>query len=173
MSKAAESWLTGGKVVYLYSRKDVPEQTVSLPLVAFGDALPSLILVESTATGRRALAKTSSWGNPAMPADADGVRVHPTMLKSLQRRGEGAPAQRNVPAKLHQVRWHHVLVYKKGYLVTVGILALGALAGIGGAVTSFLGDEAPRALEISALVLVIASLLAVAIRNAVKGAGKP
>ncbi|HVO53129.1 MAG TPA: hypothetical protein VMT37_01820 [Solirubrobacterales bacterium] len=164
----AESWISGKKIVRLYPSKDVPEKTVSLPMVAFPGEPPNLLLVESKDTGRRALANTTTWGNPSMPRTAEAVRVSGSMLKVLQ----PSNPQPKMPARLYRVRWHHVVVYKKGYLGAVVLSALGAVAAITAAVATFLGDKKPLALGIAVLALVCGSAIAVAITKAKKAAGK-
>lgn len=164
----AESWVSGKKVVYLVPNKHVPKKTVALPMVAYPGEPPDLLLVQSDATGRCALANTTTWGNPNMSATAEAVRVDASMLKVLQPQNQPS----RMPARLYRARWHHVVVYKKGYLGAIGLSALGVIAAIAGAVATFLGDKAPPILGVAVLALICLSVIAVAVVKARKAAGK-
>jgi hypothetical protein len=103
-----------------------------------------------------------------MPRTAEAVRVNPSMLRILQ----PSNPQSKMSARLYRARWHHVVVYKKGYLGAVVLSALGAIAAIAAAVASFLGDAKPPVLGIVVLALVCGSAITVAIAKAKKAAGK-
>lgn len=164
----AEDWISGKKIVFLYSNKDVPEKMVALPLMAYPGKPPDLLLIESKDTGRRALANTMRWGNPGMPGTAEAVRVNASMLRVLQ----PSNPESKMPARLYRARWHHVVVYKKGYLGAIALSVLGVIAAIAAAVAAFLGDAKPPALGIAVLALACGSAIAVAIAKAKKAAGK-
>ena len=126
--------------------------------------LDRLAVVESTDSGRCAIAGTGWWGNPGMDSKYTDVEASPELMRELTRQGNGVGTQRS-KAKVRHARGRDVALYARGFWVPAFVAALTAVAAIAGAAVGFATGTAPLAYGLLALALVAGSSLAKAAKD--------
>jgi hypothetical protein len=134
------------------------------PMAHYGGELPALVLARSLDTGRALIAGTAFWGNPNMSAEADAVRVGPSVMRALQRPGEPF-RERYHPTVVRRARLVDIAIHERGLGMPFLVALLCCAAAVMGAVAAFSTSEAPLGLGLSALVLACLAAVASAVKS--------
>lgn len=130
--------------LYVPPRSVPPIWRLDFPTAAYPGELPGLLTVEWPDTGRKKIAGTGRWGNPAQPADATAVNVAPDFSSALARDGQ-LPNARHHVAHVRRARLWEILLYKGGFATQTGLTPAVAAAAVGRAILTFVAGEEPFA----------------------------
>jgi hypothetical protein len=122
----------------------------------FDDAadLPKLVVVQSSSSGRQAIARTGWWGNLNMNPQWDAAEASTDLVRAMRRRGSGKDTTDSAKAKVRKAKRRDVAIYARGFWLPMWGVVVEALAAIAAAAFGILTATAPAWILGAALGLV-------------------